>query len=1016
MCPDRSENRQRLNLTSLQNSKDFQGLDKKMQTLIHSLSQGSKFGELKELVNSTVREHERRQEDREYRTQLLDSLWFAEILSREETIAEAHSESFQWIFDKSGQAVRPWDNFSAWLENGEGIYWINGKAGSGKSTLMSFLCQDERTIQALTVWSDTKVLFMPKFYFWSSGTTMQKSFEGLLRSLLWQILKESSDTTVLPITSGSLPEQNRSTAPGLGSIGAWTRPRLQRTLQEAISQLQSSYRLCFFLDGLDEIDEDHDELITFVRDIVSKTSSKVCLSSRPYKLFEDAFGSSAKLRLQDLTQKDIQRYVKDQFDDVPQLASMTSKNGSEMNKLKEEIVARAEGVFLWVKLAVKDQIRGLRNEDSPEQLQERLACLPSEIEGIYLRMLLQIDNPYRQEASCFLRMALHKPGMSLLQQALASYKNLENMLLSDHNESMQNIASLCQRTRRRIITLCGGLLEVHEPSNHDTKSETSSHKPESEQMDAGSKDDMSASDFERGNADDSKPGKENELQKLKPEKHGRSSCSESEITDLKVLELHFYTRVSFIHRTAADFLETTGPGRKFLEDSSAPQFDPQIFSIKASLGILRLLGPMNQRADDYSELSLRGIDSIMGEVARAEDRAGRPQTRLCELVDRTMLISDRLHPKWRPNSHWCMRWGLLARVLDHEQAYTTLSSRSNSTDSFDSATSELPTFDHANAAPTDSIRFLGFAASHNLVHYVQHVLDCREKTAGPETLDYLLCCSISGGVYEPAASKVIVELLGRGANPNANLFAKTMWGVFLERTATVWAADGMSEFNSGHWNPYSQTLTSTIIAFIENGAEMGAIWTYHFNGNRNILDYRYGFDMRLSALSLIQLVLRHTPDFARIQEMCIARGALLYSRCTIFESIFKVFKDSTEQPPESYDVRQYELSERESDEFVAILEQFAALHSTEGEGFTGFLRQLREFSGSLEVMHSDNPNSARMRTSIARLSREGSEWYTHKSLFDPNTFHAESYKGQNSFYDAPSSPPQPHDSDSSLED
>ena len=1029
MCPDRSENRQRLSLTSLQHSKDFQGLDKKMQTLIHSLSQGSKFGELKEiihnenetlkeLVNSTVREHERRQEDREYRTQLLDSLWFAEILSREETIAEAHRKTFQWIFDKSGQAVHPWDNFSAWLENGEGIYWINGKAGSGKSTLMSFLCQDERTIQALTVWSDTKVLIMPKFYFWSSGTTMQKSFEGLLRSLLWQILKESPDTTVLPITFGSLPEQNRSTAPGLGSIGAWTRRRLQRTLQEAISQLQSSYRLCFFLDGLDEFDEDHDELITFVRDIVSKTSSKVCLSSRPYKLFEDAFGSSAKLRLQDLTHKDIQRYVKDRFQDVPQLASMTSKNGSEMNKLKEGIVARAKGVFLWVKLAVKDQIRGLRNEDSPEQLQERLVCLPSEIEGIYLRMLLQIEKPYRQEASCFLRMALHEPGMSLLRQALASYRDLENVLLSDHNESTQNIASLCQRTRGRIITLCGGLLEVHEPSNQDTESETSSHwssEPDTERMDASSNDDTSASDLREEIMDDSKPEKANELQNLKLEKHGRGSGSESEITEFKLLELQFDTYVSFIHRTAVDFLETTGPGRKFLEDSSAPQFDPQIFSIKASLGILRLLGPMNQRADD--------IDSIMEEVAKAEDRAGKPQTRLCELVDRTMSISDRLHPKWRPNSHWCMRWGILARKLDKEQAYTTLSSRSSSTDSFDSATSELPTFDHANAAPTDSIRFLGFAASHNLVHYVQHVLDCREKSVSPETLDYLLCCCILGGYGPSGASKVIVELLRRGANPNANLFAKTMWGRFLERTAVVWAVNVMYRDNSRYWNTFSQTLTSSIIAFIENGADMGAIWTYHFEansdsytGNRDILDYEYGFDMRLSALSTIQLVLRHSPDFARIQEMCIARGALLYSRCTIFESTFKVFKDITEEPLESYDVRQYELSERESEEFVAILEQFTALRSTEGEGSTGFLRQLREFSGSLEVMRSDNPNSSRMRTSIARHSRKGSEWYTNKSLFDPSTFYMKFCKRPKYFYDAPSSSPQRHNSNSSLHD
>ena len=1007
-----------------------------MQTLIQSLSQGSEFEELKDLIqnelgeqfNSKIQQYERRQEEKEYRTQLLDSLWFAEILSREETIAEAHSETFQWIFDKSGRAVRPWDNFSAWLENGEGIYWVNGKAGSGKSTLMNFLCQDERTIQALEVWSETKVLLMPKFYFWSSGTTMQKSFEGFLRSLLWQILNEAPNTTALPVTFESLPERNRSTALGHSSIGAWTRRRLERTLQQAISQLQSSCRLCFFLDGLDEFDEDHDELITFVRDILSQSGAKVCLSSRPYKIFEDAFGSSAKLRLQDLTHKDVQRYVDDKFQDVPQLASMISENGYEMNKLKEEIVAKAEGVFLWVKLAVKDQIRGLRNDDSPEQLQERLTCLPSEIEGIYLRMLLQIDKPYRQQASCFLRMALYEPGLSLLKHALASYKELEAMLLSGHNISTQEIASMCQRTRVRIITRCAGLLEVHEPSNQDTKSKTSSNERDSEHMDAGSKDDMSASDFEREILDDSKPGKENELQNLKPEKHGQSSGPESEITDVKVLELQADTHVDFIHRTAVDFLETTGPGRKFLEDSSAPEFDPQISSIKASLGVLRLTGPISHLMDLMShpiifDMGLDSIDDIMDEVANVEDRAGRPQTRLCELVDGTMSISDRLHSRWRPNSHWSMRWGIMAESRDRGQAYTPSSSRSSSTNSFHSATSEFLTFDRANPTPTDSIRFLGFAASHDLVHYVQQMLDCRETSVSLKTLDYLLRCSIStylspqyslGSPDSSGPLKVVRALLRRGANPNAKLFAKTIWREILERTAVLWSHAFLTDWSDDDfphigttWISNSKTLTSSIIAFIEKGADMGAICNFHFNARRVIhnsgpLDPWCEFDMQLSALSTIQLVLGHTPDFPRIQEMCMARGALLYSRCTILQ-----IRISTEELIGSDDVRQYELSKRESEECVAILEQFAALRSNKlKEDLANFQRQLREFSERLEVIRSNDPNSSRMRTSIARESREGSEWHTHKSFFDRKNFGFRDSRSQQEFSDAPSSPPQ----------
>ena len=1016
-------------MTSLQ----IQALDTKTQTLIHSLCQGSKFEELRDLVqnelgeqlNSTIQQYERRQEEKEYRTQLLDSLWFAEILSREETIAEAHSETFQWIFDKSGQAVRPWDNFSAWLENGEGIYWVNGKAGSGKSTLMSFLCQDERTVEALKVWAEGKVALMPKFFFWSSGTTMQKSFEGSLRSLLWQILKESPNTTISPVTLRSLAEQNTSTALGRGSIGAWTRRRLQRTLQEAINQLQSSYRLCFFLDGLDEFDEDHDELITFVRDIVSKIGVKVCLSSRPYKIFEDAFGSSPKLRLQDLTHKDVQRYVKDKFRDVPQLASMTSENGSEMNRLKEEIVDKAEGVFLWVKLAVKDQIRGLKNDDSPEQLRKRLLRLPSEVEGIYLQMLHGIEQFYRQEAARYLQMTLYNPELSLLGHTLGSYEDLDNMLISDHNVPTQKIASLCQSARGKIITRCAGLLEVHEPSNQGTVSETAGNwrgEPDSRQLNATPRDDMSASDIKRETVDNSRPEEENELQNLKAETHGQSSGSEPEITDVEDLKLQSHTRVSFIHRTAVDFLENTGPGRKFLEDSLTLEFDPRIFSIKASLGMLRLLGPLDAVTVYNNEPSLSCIDSIMEKVANAENRAGMPQTRLCELVDGTMSISDRLHPGWRPNSHWCMRWGRLARMHDRGQACTPLSSRSSSTESFDSAKSEFPTFDRANAALTRSIRFLGFAASYNLVHFVQQVLDCREKSISPETLDYLLCWCvrayrcISWSPGRPDSSgpfKVALELLRRGANPNARYFAKTIWREFLERTT----ADRIEYFNihvgqNEEWGSDSKTFTSSIITFIENGADMGAIWTFNLvidPGNvEGAADRWYHLDIQLSALCAIQLVLRHTLEFPRMQEMCIARGALLYSRCT---TLGVTSTDSTEKPPGTFYVRQYELSERESEEFVTILEQFAALRSTMvEEGLANFRGQLWEFSERLGMIRSDTSNSSRIRTSIARKRPGGSEWYTHRYLLDGG------WRGENRFYDAPSSPPQCHDSDSSLED
>ena len=75
-----------------------------------------------------------------------------------------------------------------WLETGKGIYWINGKAGSGKSTLMNYICAEPRTQDALEIWAQPYRLVVPTFFFWSAGSELQKTTVGLLRSLLYQIL------------------------------------------------------------------------------------------------------------------------------------------------------------------------------------------------------------------------------------------------------------------------------------------------------------------------------------------------------------------------------------------------------------------------------------------------------------------------------------------------------------------------------------------------------------------------------------------------------------------------------------------------------------------------------------------------------------------------------------------------------------------------------------------------------------------------------------------------------------
>jgi hypothetical protein len=121
---------------------------------------------------------------------ILESLLFPSISKRYEGVIEAHANTYKWIFLDPRPEDRPWSSFTDWLKNGNGIYWINGKAGSGKSTLMRYLYEHSLTRELLDKWSWPLDPNLAAFFFWNIGTYEQRSQLGLLRALLHNILSK----------------------------------------------------------------------------------------------------------------------------------------------------------------------------------------------------------------------------------------------------------------------------------------------------------------------------------------------------------------------------------------------------------------------------------------------------------------------------------------------------------------------------------------------------------------------------------------------------------------------------------------------------------------------------------------------------------------------------------------------------------------------------------------------------------------------------------------------------------
>ncbi|KAF4976608.1 hypothetical protein FDECE_18456 [Fusarium decemcellulare] len=111
---------------------------------------------------------------------IIRSLGFNNRQVRHDKIPEAHIQTFRWTFEQGDKEEATGARLLHWLQDGSGVFWVSGKPGSGKSTLMKYVADNERTRRALKKWSDEKELIVASHYFWIEGIEMQRSRQGLL--------------------------------------------------------------------------------------------------------------------------------------------------------------------------------------------------------------------------------------------------------------------------------------------------------------------------------------------------------------------------------------------------------------------------------------------------------------------------------------------------------------------------------------------------------------------------------------------------------------------------------------------------------------------------------------------------------------------------------------------------------------------------------------------------------------------------------------------------------------------
>jgi hypothetical protein len=392
---------------------------------------------------------------------ILESLHYPSIYDRHSQIVEAHSSTFEWIFNpnqlKTARGRRP--AFEHWLRSEEKLFWITGKPGSGKSTLVKWLCAHDRTKALLESWAGPSSLVIARHFFWCAGTELQQSQTGLLRSLLFDALR--GYTAIIPEVVG---DRWAATEPSVSivKIRPWTSQELSACFARLGNLQNLPVRFCFFVDGLDEYYGDHEDLIELVKNTAKSSNIKLCVSSRPWNVFQQAFGDSSTyhLKLEDLTRDDIRRFTEDRLFQDKRFQALQQRE-PKCQELIDEIRDAADGVFLWVFLVVRSLLRGLTNADTMSELRRRLHLMSSDLGKLFKHILDTTEEVYHEKQALLFITASHAHSpLSLMTYSFIDEDN-PNFALDLPIAPVtgpEKLKRLC-RTKTRINAHCNGLLD-----------------------------------------------------------------------------------------------------------------------------------------------------------------------------------------------------------------------------------------------------------------------------------------------------------------------------------------------------------------------------------------------------------------------------------------------------------------------------------------------------------------------------------------------------------------------------
>ena len=411
-------------------------------------------------------------------TDFLESLGNSERRRRVDQVGDPYEGTLKWLFD-------PKVGFLGWLGGLQqagtpDFFWIQGKPGSGKSTLMKYALAANKTRELLAM-ADPGTWHLVPFFFHDRGSSIQKSISGLLQELLYRLVEANEKllafiptrlmqrylTRNIAATHVSMLPRRHSKNKGPvdvhqdpSSAETWLVDELQEGLTAITGQDEVPLNVLFFIDALDEHEGNHRDLISVIRNSfipmgASIVNVKLCLASRPDPAFTNAFGSYPGLLVHEYTREDVQWYARQQIASSI-LYRDIDQDMSELHQLTGEITQRANGVFIWVRIVVEELIERFIDGSAVSQLRDILSAMPEELKDLYRRALSKVKPEY----------ALESYVMAQIVLCAKNPLTLKSLFAATDIALQRKVELMSQATmERRLASRCGGLVEEKSASN-----------------------------------------------------------------------------------------------------------------------------------------------------------------------------------------------------------------------------------------------------------------------------------------------------------------------------------------------------------------------------------------------------------------------------------------------------------------------------------------------------------------------------------------------------------------------